>query len=320
MSGNPRINGDSLRMNQGFIPGLEGRPAFRVETQHLFPIPVVIAVPHAGRAYPASLLSQMRNPGLTCLRLEDRHVDRVGVAVARQTGAALIVADAPRAMIDLNRSPHDVDWDMVAGGQPRDVLTKPGGARARGGLGLVPRRLGGIGDIWKGRLDRTSLESRIAGVHRPYHDGLSSLLASISARWGAALLLDIHSMPPLTAPSGANRAELVLGDRFGGACAGALVASAFDHLAGEGMVAAYNRPYAGGYVLDRHGAPARGIHAIQVEICRSLYLDSRLAEPTPGLQRIAQAISGLVRVLATEIAAMGGGQGASFPQIGIAAE
>ncbi len=307
-------------MSHGFIPGFEGRPAFRVETQDLFPIPVVIAVPHAGRAYPESLLQKMRNPGLTCLRLEDRHVDRVGVAVARQTGAALLVADAPRAMIDLNRSPHDVDWEMVSGGQPRDILAKPGGARARGGLGLIPRRLSGIGEIWKGRFERTSLESRLAAIHRPYHEKLSGLLSSISARWGAALLLDFHSMPPLTAAAGAKRAELVLGDRFGGSCSGALVASAFDYLAEEGVVAAYNRPYAGGYVLDRHGAPARGIHAIQIEICRSLYLDSRLAEPAAGLPRIAQMLSGLVRALSAETAAMGGRRGSHLSQIGIAAE
>lgn len=300
--------GDSHSVDCGFIPGLEDQPAFRIQARGPIPIPVVIAVPHAGRAYPESLLGEMRNPGLTCLRLEDRHVDRIAIAVARQTGAALIVADAPRAMIDLNRSLDDIDWEMIAGDTPQDdsagiEVPRIGGVRARGGLGLVPRRLGGTGEIWRECLERASLDARIAGIHRPYHDALSKLLASVTAQWGEALLLDLHSMPPLPVAAGKNRAELVVGDRFGGSCSGSLISSAFDYLAGEGIFAAYNRPYAGGYVLDRHGDPARGIHAIQVEVCRSLYLDHRLAEPSSQLPAIADMISGLVKILADEIAA-----------------
>jgi N-formylglutamate amidohydrolase len=312
--------GDSRIGDHGFIPGLEAQPAFRTEVNATLPIPVVIAVPHAGRAYPESLLSRMRNPGLTCLRLEDRHVDRVAIAVARQTGASLLVADAPRAMIDLNRSLDEMDWDMVVEEPSGDGVAKFAGIRARGGLGLVPRRLGGVGEIWKSRLDRAELDHRIAGIHNPYHDTLAQILAAVSARWGAALLLDIHSMPPLPVPAGRSRADLVLGDRFGGSCSGTLISSAFDYFAGEGVFAAYNRPYAGGYVLDRHGDPARGIHAIQIEICKSRYLDSRLAEPSAGLPAIAEMISGLVRVLAGEIATRGRDGGSPSRQMGIAAE
>ncbi len=312
--------GDSRIVDCGFIPGLEHQPAFRIEARRPLPIPIVIAVPHAGRAYSESLLGEMRNPGLTCLRLEDRHVDRIAVAVARQTGAVLIVADAPRAMIDLNRSLDDIDWEMIAGDTPSDDTAKIGGVRVRGGLGLVPRRLGGTGEIWRNPLERAALDARIAGIHRPYHDALSKLLASVAAHWGETLLLDLHSMPPLPVAAGRNRAELVVGDRFGGSCSGSLISSAFDYLAGEGVFAAYNRPYAGGYVLDRHGDPARGIHAIQVEVCRSLYLDHRLAEPSPQLPAIADMISGLVKILAEEIAARSRGRSLPGGTMDIAAE
>jgi N-formylglutamate amidohydrolase len=297
----PRKHGkidDSSCEDCGFIPGFDARPAFRIEARRPFPIPVVIAAPHAGRVYPESLVAQMRNPGLASLRLEDRYVDRIAVAVARQTGAALLIADAPRAMIDLNRSLDEMDWDMIVGGPEDGATPRISGARARGGLGLVPRRLGGVGEIWNAPVQRHELSQRIAGVHKPYHEALARLLRAVSLDWGEALLLDLHSMPPLPASPGRQRPGLVLGDRFGNSCSGRVVSAALDHLSGEGMHAAYNRPYAGGYVLDRHGAPARGVHAIQIEICRSLYLDSRLAEPSARLPVIADMIVRLVRTLA----------------------
>jgi N-formylglutamate amidohydrolase len=117
------------------------------------------------------------------------------------------------------------------------------------------------------------------------------------------LLLDMHSMPPLGPKRGENTApDFVLGDRFGASCDNALSVVAFEHLESAGRSAAYNRPYAGGYVLDRHGAPARGVHALQVEICRAAYLDSALREPGPGLAGIAEVMGGMVRRLAAELA------------------
>jgi N-formylglutamate amidohydrolase len=301
----------------GIIPGGGGQPAFHTLAETPTSIPVIIAVPHAGRAYSDSLLGQMRNPGLSCLRLEDRHADQIGIAVARGSGGALIVANAPRALIDLNRSVDDVDWTMVSGGRPADAAPNPSTGRAKSGLGLVPCRLGGIGEIWNGKLGRADLDARIANVHRPYHAALAALLEQVRARWGAVLLLDIHSMPPLLPQSLRQQAQLVIGDRFGGACAGALVASVFDHLAGEGLSIAYNRPYAGGYVLDRHGAPIRGVHAIQIEICRSLYLDSRLDQVTEGLQSVANVLTRLVNELSGRIVQMGKGAAGRW---GVAAE
>lgn len=293
---------ESATIAGGVIPGMLGVPAFTLEAPRPTPIPVLVTVPHAGRAYPESLLARMRNPGMTCLRLEDRMIDAVGVEVARLTGAALLVAAAPRALIDLNRDIRDIDWEMVSGGaQPDDV--RPAGSRAAGGLGLLPRRLGGLGEIWKGRFDRADVAARIEGIHHPYHAVISETLGEIAARWGGALLIDLHSMPPLAPGPTGRRTELVLGDRFGGSCSGSLVASAFDHLAGQCVLAAYNRPYAGGYVLDRHGNPAHGIHAIQIEVCRSLYLDAGHREISAGLVPLAELIAGLVLVLADEIAA-----------------
>lgn len=298
----------------GVVPGLDGAPAFTLTVPARLRLPVLVAVPHAGRAYPSGVTARMRDAGLAQLRLEDRHADRLGVAIARETGAALLVAHAPRALLDLNRAEDDVDWDMIEGGRPADMLpAEPGqrsNARARSGLGLVPRRLPGSGEIWRGRLALAELAARIEGIHRAYHTALDQALARICAEWGAALLVDLHSMPPLRAGEGEVRAPVVvLGDRFGASCHNALVARGLTYLETRGVPAALNRPYSGGYVLDRHGAPRGGVHAVQIEVCRTTYLDRQLAEPGAGLPSVAAMLADLVRELGAEAALLGGSEG-----------
>ena len=142
---------DSERMNGGSIPGLTGKAAFTLSGPQPSTIPVLIAVPHAGRVYPASLLKLMRHPDSAAMRLEDRYADLLAESVAKATGAMLLVANAPRAMIDLNRAPDDVDWDMIQSDSVADIGSYTPGKRARSGLGLIPRRLPGIGELWKRR-------------------------------------------------------------------------------------------------------------------------------------------------------------------------
>lgn len=301
---------DSHGPGGGEIPGSGGACAFRLRVGEPSRIPVLIAVPHAGRAYPASLLERMRNPGFSAPRLEDRLVDLLGREVAARTGAALLVAEAPRAMLDLNRAPDDVDWSMFHD-SPGDVGSYTPGRRARSGLGLIPRRLPGFGELWKRRHDRHDLAQRIAGIHTPYHACLDETLVALRERWGAALLLDLHSMPPLGLAGGASGPEFVLGDRFGASCQGSLVAGAFTYFAENRRSIAHNRPYAGGYVLERHAAPRRGIHALQLEIDRSSYLDSRLVEPGEGFDAMIEVLTGLVWRLAGEVAVLGAADGAA---------
>jgi N-formylglutamate amidohydrolase len=297
---------DSRWRRGGAVPGAPGQAAFGFR-RGTADLPILIAVPHAGRNYPANLLGRMRLPEPSRLRLEDRMADLVGEAVARQTGTGLLVAHAPRALIDLNRSTDDVDWEMVAGGAPGFRSRMAAGRRARSGLGLVPRRLAGLGEIWRGRMTAADLEQRIDLVHCPYHQMLSDLLEKMRDRWGCALLIDLHSMPPLAdEPDGEAGAQFVLGDRFGASCDGGLVRAALSGLSAAGVRVAHNRPYAGGYVLDRHGAPARGIHALQVEVCRSAYLDTALKSPGPGFAATVGVLAGLVRRLLAELPAAPG--------------
>lgn len=285
-------------------------PAFTHIAPPSMPLPVLIAVPHAGRVYPQSVLAEMRDEELSQLRLEDRRVDALGIAMAKATGAGLLVAHAPRAMVDLNRAADDIDWDMIGGakrkGRERSAHAAGINRRARSGLGLVPRRLPGFGEIWRSQLPRTELDRRIDCIHRPYHEFLGRELERIRQHWGAALLIDLHSMPPLRPAAGEERGpQIVLGDRFGASCSTGFIARAIRYLDDNGCVSAHNRPYSGGYVLDRHASPPRGFHALQVELCRSSYLDDRLSDLTASAGPLGAMLSGLVRELGAEAARLG---------------
>lgn len=306
-----QVYGGAAATSGSQVPGLPDSPAFTAWQHDPSPIPVVISVPHAGRSYPPELLARMRQPAYSAARLEDRLVDLVGTEVAQRTGATLLVAHAPRAMIDLNRASDDIDWEMVGGGiglRSGDVpaLSTPLSARrARSGLGLVPRRLPGVGELWKWPIEREDLVARIEQVHVPYHLALSRLLEQVRARWGAVVLIDLHSMPPLPARAGEFAAEFVVGDRFGASCDGALVADMFAGLGQARRLAAHNRPYAGGYVLERHARRAEGVHCIQLEIDRRMYLTPSLAEPGPGLPATVDVVASLVQRMAIAVAELG---------------
>jgi N-formylglutamate amidohydrolase len=253
--------------------------------------PVVISVPHAGRDYPLSLRAALAGPIETLLPLEDRLVDQVARAAVRDE--ALLLARRPRAWIDLNRAEHErdprLDDGAFAGGAPLS-------AKIRAGLGLVPRRVGTAGDIWKHRLAADEVEARIRADHRPYHAAIAAALAAAHARFGIAILLDIHSMPPL----GAGAARLVLGDRFGRSAGGRFVSRIEAVARVHGVATAANAPYSGGHILERHADPRRNVHAIQLEFDRSLYLDAALDGPGPGLPAVVALLRAIIDTLADE--------------------
>ena len=253
--------------------------------------PVVLSVPHAGRTYPLALRAALRVPLGTIESLEDRYVDALAQR-ARGT-RSMVVQTAPRAWIDLNRGEDERDPRVDEGAPIRAAGLQS--AKLRSGLGLVPRRATGAADIWRHRFSGAEIDHRISTVHRPYHAALATMLAMAHARFGIAVLLDVHSMPPLS-PRG-NAARLVVGDRFGKSAAARFVARIEGAAQATGVRASRNSPYAGGHILARHGAPDAGIHAIQLEFDRSLYLDAKLTQPGPGLvataallRRIADAV------------------------------
>lgn len=248
--------------------------------------PVILSVPHAGRAYPPDLADDCRFPADRLLPLEDRLADRLAVA-SFEAGFTGIVAKTPRAVIDLNRAERDMDPGMLS--RPMDVQPILS-AKARGGLGLVPRRTAVLGDLWRRRFSPEEIDDRINRHHRPYHNRLEALMEAARRRHGTAILLDIHSMPPLLQDGARTPPQIVVGDRFGRSASSILTELAGATFEAAGLRVAYNAPYAGGHILDRHSAPADGLHAIQLEFDRRLYLDSQLRAAGDGLTDMARLL------------------------------
>jgi N-formylglutamate amidohydrolase len=246
-------------------------------------LPVLLSVPHSGRDYPAWLIDNASG-GLPALAsLEDPFVDRL-VWRAIECGCGAVVARAPRAAVDCNRSEDEIDPSVIDG-MPRGRMT----ARARGGLGIVPARTPQHGYLWRRPISPVQLAERLDQAHRPYHRAIEELLGVLVDRFGCALLIDCHSMPP----PAAGTPPVIIGD-----CRGRTADDWVSHEAVAiaercGYSADLNDPFAGGHVVDRHGDPARGVHALQLELDRRCYLDQSLREPAPDFDRVTMLIEAL---------------------------
>jgi N-formylglutamate amidohydrolase len=260
-------------------------------------VPVLLSVPHAGRDYPPELLDALRLPPAALVRLEDRYAD----ALTRRCvalGYPVIMARRARAWIDLNRDEEDIDAEMVQGALRSDYPTP--GVKQRGGLGLIPRRLSGEGELWKRQFTLDEVQHRILSFHRPYHEAVADVLEQMRRRFSVAILLDLHSMPPIRGAASGPAPQFVVGDRFGKSAASRYAELLITQLQAHGFNVALNHPYAGAYILRRHARPCANIHAIQLEVDRSLYLDPDLRHPGVGFDRMDTMISALVSALVDE--------------------
>lgn len=247
--------------------------------------PIVVSVPHAGRFYPPEVLAAARVPQAMLERLEDSWCDRIA-SDAQGAGAVVVEALWARAVADCNRgegqmAPGEVDPSL------RQEFSAPG-RKERAGLGVVPTRLADCGPLWKRSIDAAGLHWRLESLHRPYHAALASELAGARDRHGHAILIDLHSMPSIPAGQPGHGARIVVGDRFGSSSAGWLVDLVMKAAERLKVPVTRNQPYAGGHIVRTHGQPDRAIHAVQIEIDRSLYL-------APDRMVDAQRMAGLVR-------------------------
>ncbi len=258
---------------------------------------VILSVPHAGRTYPKELETLSRHPVQRLTSLEDRYADLlVGQAVA--AGHSALAALTPRAWVDLNRAEHDLDPAMF---DHLPALSAPISLKARGGLGLIPRRTPTLGELWRRPISEVDLTRRIADHHRPYHAALSALIDATYARFGAVILLDVHSMPPLPRDHDTSPARIVVGDRFGRSASHWACDRTHEVIRDHGIKIASNTPYAGGHILERYGQPHRGVHALQLEIDRSLYLDAAMNGPGSGLAAAQALIAEVARELVYDL-------------------
>lgn len=271
----------------------EGEGPIRVREPTVRSVPFVFASPHSGRVYPGSFLEQAVAPLTVLRRSEDAYVDRL-FAEAPAFGAPLIEALFPRVFVDPNRHPWELDPAMFD--EPLPDVAGPTSSRAAAGLGVVPRLAADGRLIHRRRLTLSEAVDRVEQYYQPYHERLRGEIAATKERFGEAFIIDCHSMPAASA----RGADIVLGDRYGASCSRAFVANAEAHFRALGFAVVRNRPYAGGYTTEHYGRPARGIHALQVEINRGLYLDERSVRPARGMTALSRALTEWMKRMTSE--------------------
>ncbi len=259
-------------------------------TSHL-----VFASPHSGRVYPSDLMARAQVSPLTLRSSEDAFVDLL-VGDAPAFGAPLITTEVPRAYVDFNRAEDELDPALIEG------VTRAGlNPRVASGLGVIARVVANGRPIYRGRLPRAEAEARIARYWRPYHQALGALLQRQRARFGQVVLCDMHSMPHEALCAHGARPEVVLGDRYGAACAPEVLDRIETVFRRAGLRVTRNAPFAGAYVAQHYGRPSAGMHAVQIEIDRGLYLDEARVAPGPNFA----AFRALMRGIVADLAALG---------------
>ena len=260
--------------------------------------PAVFNSPHSGREFPEHFLRQSRLPLQALRKSEDCYVDELFMACVSH-GAPMLRALVPRSYIDLNREPYELDPRMFSSELPGYANT--GSPRVAGGLGTIPRIVSEGEDIYRGRIDFAEARRRIEQVYVPYHRTLSALTSAVLAKVGEVLLIDCHSMPASATahvvPPQSGGVDVVLGDRFGASCAEDIPAFIEERLEAHGLRVLRNKPYAGGFITQNHGAPHRGQHALQIEINRSLYMNETTLAKSPDFASVAAVLGDVVGAL-----------------------
>ena len=247
--------------------------------------PVLFNSPHSGRVYPREFLAASRLDIATLRRSEDTFVDELVEGVVER-GYPLIRAHFPRCYVDVNREPYELDPRMFSGRLPSFANTRS--MRVAGGLGTVARVVGDAQEIYDQRISIDEALQRIESLYKPYHRALRRLFGKIYKEFGAAILIDCHSMPSVgVSREEPRRPDLVIGDRYGTSCVPLLADVVQDTMQGLGYTVGRNKPYAGGFITEHYGNPGSGLHAIQLEINRAIYMDEKRYERGAGFERLA---------------------------------
>lgn len=270
-------------------------PVFEVLRPARQALPLVLASPHSGTEYPPDFVARSRLDMWAIRRSEDTFVDRI-FGLAPSLGAPLIRALFPRAFVDANREPFELDPLMFA--EPLPSFANIDSPRVAAGLGTIARVVGNGAEIYRDKLSFAEAQARIDRYYRPYHDALQGLIADTVAQFGTCLLLDCHSMPsvggPMESDAGRRRVDFVLGDCFGTSCAPAITGLAEACLAARDYRVVRNDPYAGGFTTRHYGRPGNAVHALQIEINRGLYMREDAYEAKDYLPQLTEHMGELI--------------------------
>jgi N-formylglutamate amidohydrolase len=266
-------------------------PSFEVLSPAVQTAPFVFCSPHSGRVYPEEFLALSRLDPQTLRKSEDCFVDKLFRSVAT-LGAPLLSARFPRAYLDLNREPYELDPELISDPLPEHANSQS--IRVAGGLGTVARIVADGEEIYRDKLSLRAVMNRIDQLYFPFHAQLSRLVEETLHRFGYAVLIDCHSMPSAAATPGAGpRPDIVIGDRFGASADPQLSQLVRDTLLSFGYDVQMNRPYAGGYITEHHGRPAHRVHSLQIEINRGLYLNEVTLQASAGYAALQADIGAL---------------------------
>ncbi len=270
-------------------------PPFVVARPPSLQSPLVFNSPHSGRVYPSTFLAASKLDGRALRRSEDAFVEEL-FGFVTELGAPLLHAHFPRAYLDVNREPYELDPALFRDGLPHYANTQS--VRVVGGLGTIARIVSESDEIYREPLSLEAALERINRLYTPYHETLKGLLLEAQKEFGLAVLIDCHSMPsnPMT-DQGVGRPDFVLGDRFGTSCSGELTRLAAAQLKALGYAVALNKPYAGGYITEHYGRPHKGQHALQIEVNRALYMDETSFEKSNGFSRLHEDLKTVVRAM-----------------------
>lgn len=276
----------------------ENQNGFQVLRPRAQTIPVVLASPHSGREYTPAFIDGTRLDALSLRRSEDSFIDEM-FACGPANGAPLLRALFPRAYVDVNREPYELDPAMFS--DPLPDYVHGDSRRVHAGLGTIARIVANGMPIYGRKLRFAEAEARIDGFYRPYHAALAGLIGETVEQFGGAILLDCHSMPstggPLDNSGASGPVDIVLGDRHGRSCHPLVSATVARVLTDLGFNLSHNAPYAGGYTTGHYGKPHAGVHALQIEVNRALYMDEARYERRQGLGVMAAHMAAVIRAL-----------------------
>jgi len=288
-----------MRNHETTIAPIKRRSGVEVVEPARWTAPVVFASPHSGRRYPTRFVHQSRLSARDLRRSEDAFVDEI-FAMAPDLGAPLLKAHFPRAYVDANRNAYELDPSMFSDALPDHVVTKS--PRITAGLGTVPKIVASGENIYEAKLTYEDARERIETHYKPYHQALAALVDETVERFGGCLLIDCHSMPSFGTGDKRRKVaplpDMVLGDCHGRSCAREVVAIAENILEENGFHTVRNKPYAGGFTARHYGKPRRGVHVLQVEINRAIYMDEKKIARGPGLATLIGKMSRVIEVLA----------------------
>ena len=274
-------------------------PAFRVDEPAVHALPFVFNTGHSGSVYLPAFLAASRLDALSLRRSEDAHVERLFAPVV-ELGAPLLRANFPRAFLDVNREPYELDPRMFDGRLPPFANTRS--MRVAGGLGTVPRVVADGQEIYTRRLPVAEANARIEDLYKPYHRALRGLIQRTARTHGQCFLIDCHSMPSSSLGRDPEaKADVVLGDRYGTSCAPDLIEGFEAHFRARGLRVVRNKPYAGGFITEHYGEPNLGRHALQIEVNRALYMNEASLAVTAGFATLADTLCAVVAAVAAEM-------------------